>query len=87
MFGYLVSKVYKLCVEAVLSDSYCYKPTCLISQRSSKHDTKITSCCLLTSSLTKSQMDGKSGKRISTNNILALRKPILEVFKDASRLG
>ena len=30
MFGDLVSKVYKLGVEAVLSDSYCYKPTCFL---------------------------------------------------------
>jgi len=29
VFGDLVSKVYKLCVEAIQSDSYCYKPTCL----------------------------------------------------------
>ena len=31
MFGDLVSKEYKLCVEAVLSDSYCYKPTCYLN--------------------------------------------------------
>ena len=38
MFGDLVSKVYKLCVEAVLSDSYCFKPTCFFPLETFRND-------------------------------------------------